>query len=200
MIPYLPIENTIPRLFSPREKKLDLIKREEKWRDDKLESWTIFDTVSSFSEDFTLRIFHNHREKKSKETIFGLEVPNELSSLISLVERSKYILDLKDDWDENGSKPYFYDTWEKSARFVTSFMIDFWRKSFVKPVEPNIYHAPESSIDIFWKTENFTLLINIPRDITKKATFSGKNNLSGDEIKGSLDTSKSADWLISWME
>jgi hypothetical protein len=105
--------------------------------------------------------------------------------LYDAINRSKYILDFKDNWDENGSKAYLPDTWVKAVRFLIKFYS--WRdqhfKLLVKP--PKIYQGPEGSIDIYWKSQTFTYLINIGEE-EEFATYYYKSP-TGTKVEGEFN-------------
>ncbi len=82
------------------------------------------------------------------------------------IEKSKYILDLKDDYDDEGAESYSYEIWEKA----TKFLIDNAKEIFFQKQKvidtPRILHGPNGSIDILWKNSEYRLLINIDSDST----------------------------------
>lgn len=67
----------------------------------------------------------------------------------------------------------------------------------IAPV-PSIDLGPNGSIDIHWKTPNRELLINIPADAIRKATFYGDNDHS-DMIKGSFDPDTVDSRIALWL-
>ena len=109
-------------------------------------------------------------------------------SLYDVINQSKYILDFKDNWDENGSKTYLPGTWIKSVRFLVKFYT--WRDQNYKPLvrPPKIYQGPEGSIDIYWKSETFTYLINIPEE-DETASYYYKT-ATGTKSEGEFDLLK----------
>ena len=78
------------------------------------------------------------------------------------IEKSKYMLSYKDDWDDEGAIGYAQETWANAVDFVKKL-----RKWFLKFTEisfpvPKMYHGPDGSIDLIWKNENIRFIINIP--------------------------------------
>ncbi|MFQ5677782.1 MAG: hypothetical protein ACE5G1_17970, partial [bacterium] len=53
---------------------------------------------------------------------------------------------------------------------------------------PKITPGPNGSIDILWKSANYRLLINIPDNPKKQASFYG-DNFSTDTIEGTFNPS-----------
>ena len=99
-------------------------------------------------------------------------LPQELADLATAIEKSKYILSLEKDFDSEGAEPYPSEVWIKAIRFISGYAAWLFRLFGKTIALPEIYHAPESSIDIYWENERFNLLINIPAD-ESPATFYG---------------------------
>ncbi len=74
------------------------------------------------------------------------------------IEKSKYILDLQDNWDDEGSISYKYEVWKSAADLLLEM-----GDTITEIIEiPMISHGPHGSIDIFFnKNKTFKLLINI---------------------------------------
>lgn len=118
------------------------------------------------------------------ETIAVL--PYELRSLVDEIEKSKYILELEDDWDDEGSIGYKKETWIKSIKFIVSYAIWF-KDNYNKIIEvPKIYHGPEGSIDISWENLKYRLLVNIPDGIEEPAMFYS-DDYKMESIKGTFN-------------
>lgn len=112
-------------------------------------------------------------------------LPDELKDLASAVEKSKYMLELGNNFDDAGSPAYSEDTWEKAVIFITNYacwLFDIFGKIIATP---KIYHAPEGSVDLYWENERFNLLINIPAG-GEPATFYG-DNYGSQVIEGKFD-------------
>ncbi len=109
------------------------------------------------------------------------KVPRVFEGLKNAIEKSKYILELEDDWDDEGSLAYEKVTWLRAINFLLDYANAYYDQ--IKLITtPKIYHGPDGSIDILWENENISLLINIPED-EEKANFYGKN-IKGQEIEG----------------
>ena len=95
-----------------------------------------------------------------------IDIPEDISYLISEIEESKYIYDLYyylDD-EENYRKRYWKSTWNKAIKFLLKHAITIHNEYNVKIDVPKIYNWPRWSIDLLW--ENYItkerLIINIP--------------------------------------
>ena len=119
--------------------------------------------------------------------------------LIEAVENSRYILDLEDDWDEEGSPRFQKTTWKRATDFVLQVVSSFRRQPggfWVEP--PRILPGPKGSIDIHWKTSKRELLINVPEDTGEPADYYGSGGLT-DIIKGKLEISVKNEWILTWL-
>lgn len=117
-----------------------------------------------------------------------IELPSRFYELDREVENSKYILALENDWDDEGSVAYQEATWKKAIQFTSNYAKwVFDETSRVIPT-PKIAPGPNGSIDILWKSSNYRLLINIPDNLKKQASFYG-DNYSTDTIEGTFNPS-----------
>lgn len=91
------------------------------------------------------------------------EIPNDLSYLLEAFEKSKYILDLKDDWDDEGSEGYEELSWAASIKFLLKYAKTLYQDFNVKIDMPKIYEGPKGSIDIIWETPKYRLIVNIDK-------------------------------------
>jgi len=98
-------------------------------------------------------------------------LPQELNAIFNSIQRSKYILELEENWDSEGAKSYKKSTWIKAIHFLVNYSKEIF-ESIGKIIEPpRITHGPDGSIDILWKNTNYRLLINIPADTDNIASF-----------------------------
>lgn len=119
-------------------------------------------------------------------------------SISAAIEASRSILDLPDNWDDEGSPSYAESTWERATIFIKETTTSYRRTvgSWIGP--PKITPGPDGSIDIRWKSAKRTLLINIPANNDDIADFYGDDK-AADTIKGTLDTSSSNQWILMWL-
>lgn len=154
----------------------------------------VFD-INQF-ENFDLYNFEkvNHVNYNYKNQ-FNIDIPIEIFYLNDVIKKSEYILELENDWDENGSEKYNFDTWKNSIIFLIDYskilLTDFNKKIAI----PNIYHGPKGSIDILWEEANYKLLINVNKNGTN-AVFYGSNNDYSNNIKGEFSLNNFSKTLI----
>lgn len=133
-------------------------------------------------------IFYNFNDS------FSLKIPFDLRYLENAYQKSEYIINLEDDWDDEGSLKYDFEVWKRALTFVnhysTSLLLDFNKKIEL----PKIYHGPNGSIDILIENANYSLLINYVGNI-EKAYYYGNDNF-GNITKGEINVMKVNSALI----
>lgn len=120
------------------------------------------------------------------------------SRLAEAIQISRSILDLKNDWDEEGSKGYEADTWNRAINWLKESALALREQQGVWVEPPRILPGPEGSIDIHWKTAKRELLINIPEKLQEPADYYGCG-APNDTLKGKLNTSFSNEWILVWL-
>ena len=121
-----------------------------------------------------------------------------LSHILEAIQKSRRILDLQDDWDEEGSPGYAASTWERATGFLADNAIRLWRDKGVYVDAPRVLPGPEGSIDLHWRSHDRQLLINVPPDVDEPATYYGQKSVD-QVVKGNLDTSAQNEWLLMWI-
>lgn len=114
-----------------------------------------------------------------------ISIPFELRDLYQEINKSKYILDLSENHDDQGGDEYNEGTWKKAIIFLSKYISWIYTESGKIISSPKIFHGPDGSIDIQWKTNEFKLLINVPSE-NDIATFYG-NYQDSQEIEGSFN-------------
>ncbi len=128
--------------------------------------------------------------------VCGITYPAELSYLAVAVKNARWILELPDDWDEQGSVSYSEATWQKAAQFILLNAIAMFKENGIKMSEPAISNGPEGSIDILWQEGNRTLLLNVPNGDGSLSFYGSDSN--GSEIKGTTGQGEKNKWLMVW--
>jgi hypothetical protein len=119
-------------------------------------------------------------------------------STAEAITSSQRILDLKYDWDEQGSPGYEQATWQRACDFLVR-QASFARESLGRDLPvPRILPGPHGSLDVHWKMPRFELLVNIPHDPSKPATFYG-DDFGNSSIRGNLNPDEAIPGLIAWL-
>ncbi|MEI9919543.1 MAG: hypothetical protein WDO14_12160 [Bacteroidota bacterium] len=98
---------------------------------------------------------------------------SELDLVAASIERSKYILKLEDNWDDEGSPKYDPDVWARATKFVARYAMFVLQNYNTIILAPRIYHSVSGSIDVLWKNDKYQLLVNIPKDKDSLGKFYG---------------------------
>ncbi len=128
------------------------------------------------------------------ETKFS--IPEKFEELAKEIERSRYILTLPDNWDDEGSKPYKQETLICAIHFLLDYfyLLD---KIYAHSIKvPQIGHGVNGGIDILWKSKDYRLLINIHEAPSNIASFYG-DDYKDNKIKGTFNPTVKNYGLIS---
>lgn len=128
-----------------------------------------------------------------------LELPDALAHFADAVEKSRWMLDLRDNWDDEGAPGYAQATWERAVRFLLESALGVWRAYGIASPAPQIQNGPEGTIDLLWESSDFSLLLNIPVDEVEPASYYG-SNARGEEMRGTLDARQPHEFLLLWMK
>lgn len=108
------------------------------------------------------------------------------------------MLDLPDDWDDEGSPGYAEATWMRAVDFLLHNAERLWQDQGVTVGAPAILPGPNGSIDLHWRVSSHELLLNIPADPDELADYYG-DTVDGNAISGKLNTSAKNQWLLMWL-
>jgi hypothetical protein len=109
--------------------------------------------------------------------VAGTCLPVALSDVAEAIEKSRWILDLEDDWDAAGSAGYPEEIWKRAVDFLTRNATRLWQERNVRVVSPRILPGPDASIDVHWKTPGHEFLINLPGQVGEPASFYGDDGM-----------------------
>lgn len=129
--------------------------------------------------------------------------PNTLSDLLAfeaVIEDSRWILALDDNWDEEGAGTYDVRTWEEATSLLRTYALAARSRHKTIPV-PVIGPGPDGSIDLHWTSGKFVLLLNVRKagDPAGPAGFYGRNDELGIEIKGTFNPKKLNWGVLDWL-
>lgn len=122
----------------------------------------------------------------------------ESAKISAAINASRNILELEDDWDGEGSRSYLIETWTRATEFLRLYALRSWERHGTIIDAPRILPGPDGSIDIHWKSGLHELLVNIPVDPTKPASFYG-DDYGIARIEGTFDSFTFNLGLLSWL-
>lgn len=143
--------------------------RKAEWNDELIQIKTVNTKKVEINENYYIEL---------NETNLFLENP---------IIESKYILELKDDWDDEGAVGYNIDSLTTAIDFVMKF--NNWIVSISKGIlyTPKFHHGPQGTIDVEWSESNFRLFINIDKRNNKGTFYSDTSFMQSSEGEFSLD-------------
>jgi hypothetical protein len=116
------------------------------------------------------------------------------SAIEDAIRGSRWLLDLEESWDDEGSPPITQATWNMAVSFLRRQANVYWKHHSAEIPVPHITPGSDGSIDIHWKTSRFELLVNIGGDPEFPTDFYG-DDYGRTKIKGSLDPVSEAVYL-----
>jgi hypothetical protein len=121
----------------------------------------------------------------------------EIRALLTAEVSRTHLLDLKDDWDGEGSTRYLKDTVDRAIGFAATQAHLLSELGFSFQI-PDLGPGPNGSIDLHWKKASCELLVNIPADAGEMVTFYG-DDYKTQHIRGSINVD-SLNWGIAeWL-
>ncbi len=99
------------------------------------------------------------------------------------------LLSLEDNWDGEGAGPYLPETLDRASSFLRLHNSSLWKHFRERMPVPTIGPGPDGSVDLFWRTDHGTLLVNVPATPNHPASYSGADE-HGQRTKGSFDSSR----------
>jgi hypothetical protein len=105
------------------------------------------------------------------------------------------ILVFRGDPDDKDFVPCSKATVERAKEFLSAYASARVKKSFL----PKVLPGPHGSIDIHWKNKKRELLVNIPADPEKPATFYG-DDFGAVNIHGSARIGEIEELIACWLE
>lgn len=145
-----------------------------------------------------LRMMHT-ASKQMRVRAGDVTLPAVLTRLATEIEASRSLLDLRDDWDDEGSVGYERATWSQVTRFLSSAAERVWLNLGALIPTPDISPGPRGSIDLHWLIPNRELLINFPADENSPIRFYGDDGNRGTPIEGELEFVDSNMWILMWL-
>ncbi len=124
--------------------------------------------------------------------------PPNMDALSLAIQESRSLLDLPDNWDDEGSPAYAESTWTRVVDFLLHNAERLWLDQGILVSAPQILPGPDGSIDLHWRIKNHELLLNIPADPHALADYYG-DTVDGNAINGKLNPAARNQWLLMWL-
>ena len=120
----------------------------------------------------------------------------DLKEFEEVLDKSRNILALQDDFDEEGSVHYAENTYKRAVEFVRKL----WKFSVENlisiPSLPKILPGPNGSIDVYLDSKSLSFLANIPNSLEKNITYYGRRKDNNRNIKGEFSEERVSDIVV----
>jgi hypothetical protein len=135
-----------------------------------------------------------------KVTDFEYEIPIQLKKIIDEIERSRYILDLEDDWDDEGAIATNIETFNKAIKFILDYSLHIFKIG--KLIEtPKIDILRDGSVSVNWETHKASFLIIFKITNAKYSYYYGETKIDNIPFKLAISNgNKNIDEITAlWM-
>jgi hypothetical protein len=113
------------------------------------------------------------------------------------IEASESLLDLRDNWDDDGAKAISRETWTAATDLSRRYARYLFERFGLKVEGPSFTPGPDGSIDLNWKSSDRELLLNFEHGGVR-ATFYGQDG-RGNFVKGSFDPGLYNQGILTWL-
>lgn len=114
-------------------------------------------------------------KSKERQSPHKSSQAEESDDIDSAIEQSRWMLDLEENWDDDGAPAVRDSVWRRATNLLreiaTKFEKDYRR---VIPL-PSIMPTGDGGIDLHWRNSRFDILLNVPPEAEELATFYGEN-------------------------
>lgn len=130
-------------------------------------------------DDLPIHLLNKSETEKSEKirikitNNFEIELTNEFDKIAQAIIKSKEILKLKNNWDEEGSVGYKKETLVQAIKFLMLYAECIKNERDIIIDAPKFLPSANGSIDLLWRNPNYDLIINIPSYPNKIAKFYG---------------------------
>lgn len=128
-------------------------------------------------------------------------LPIKLKDVVNEILDSKYILDLKDDWDGEGSPSFSNELYIDAIQFLYDYALALFNVHKIVIEAPEINPCHDGSIDLSWKNESVRLLINVKSiDGKSKVLYFRDHHNNHQSSRGELTLNCIDESFLIWMK
>lgn len=141
------------------------------------------------------------KENKISLKIKHSELSNELSHIEEAIQEARQLLELESNWDGEGAIKIPLLIFNRAIQFLKSYSVFLKTEYSCIIIAPEITPLKNGSIDLYWKIENASLLINIKNGKDEIAYYYGElynHNKQAFDINGQIPTDTTLDMFASW--
>ena len=120
-----------------------------------------------------------------------------LDHIEKAIDRSRYVGELGDNWDEAGAQAIAPRTWQRAVTFLRESAAALLKDCGIVIEAPRILPGPEGTVDLHWQNGRFLLLINITS--VGAADFYGETP-TGLSLRGEFIPELHQQGILSWLK
>lgn len=129
-------------------------------------------------------------------------LPHALESLSQAIRDSHNIVDREAEWDEDEVLSCCEDTWRRAMEVLMSHAKAVWRDRRIVIKAPTISAGPDGSVDLHWRCEPYSLLLNVPAGADECPSYYGddRDNPDTNRTSGELKPGSMVDLgMLMWL-
>jgi len=123
----------------------------------------------------------------------------ECTPLLEAVYSSVHLLELPEDFDQEGSPGYSAETWRRAIGFLLSLAGALHERDAIALPRPKILPAGAGSIDLHWKSSQYELLVNVPANPQLPVEYYGDNARGQMPIESHCPATAPDRKLVAWV-
>jgi hypothetical protein len=151
-------------------------------------------------EDFRKRRAHGMPVwPRPKSSSFDVSTTLIARALSTAETETQLLLQLADNWDDEGAVRISEKTRAYVIEIFRSVLASISYDLLPQVLEPKITPLSSGSVDLYWKTPTFTLLINIPANDGEHAEFYGSNLGTGYDLRGRIRMDDPNLRFLNWL-
>jgi len=139
-----------------------------------------------------------HEAPRTPESSSQLHAEADDLALSEELVRAESTLEHLEDEGEEDDSGYSSETLLRAKTFLFGQSKQFRKICGYFPPAPRIGPGPNRSIDLYWKEKDWELLVNIPPESGRMATFYG-DDFGAQKIKGSFDPNSFNYGIVPWL-
>jgi hypothetical protein len=160
----------------------------------------VFPRGRSILDDYRPKHIHSIEEWSKRRTSATESAKLLISgSLERATADAQDLLALGDDWDGEGALAISAETVGRALSILRSALESVGVDYLLRLLNPDITPLSNGSVDLYWKTSNFTLLINVSSVPGASAGFYGSNLATGYDVRGQIRTDAQNLRFLNWL-
>lgn len=128
------------------------------------------------------------------------KLPSELYHIECEIQASDYILELEDNWDDEGALRVDDVVYKNATNFLINYSKWIFQNKGYIIQAPQINPCRDGSIDLSWRIPKARMLINFKNDGSDLAHYYGDYYNNINSIKGYVKTDEIQEFLATWMK